>query len=608
MPSETPSPTDTPVATETSTETPTPVATDTPTATATGTPTPSETPTGTLSAVEGWSVVIDYAYDPLYRLTAADYSTGEFFHYSYDAVGNRLSQDTLAGPNTYGYDIANRLIEVDGVAYTWDANGNLLNDGASTYAYNHANRLVSVMQGADDYEFRYNGLGDRVAQNTPGGEINYALDLEARLTQVLADGANAYLYGAGRIGEEQPGGWQYHLGDALGSVRQLLNAGSAVKVARSYEPFGSPLASEGHANSAYSFSGEEVDGTGLTYLRARYYASGFGRFITEDPARIGTNPFTSAGDPIGLTDPSGLVPLPIAGPMAFSLCFDIHTGTHGPTAARILGLPFVPAQLAVDICRTAYSGYAWLPLLSTFDLGEGLPESAHDLFGRFVFETGGRHLVFNGNDKLTRELAASALVQNVRNWYYTPGALTTDPRQRYTGGETPRAVFYPFKPAEYAATLINDSRNSWTVPSLPISNVLGSFWYQTKTTITGRVGFRIDNDMTLESGTHIGGRFRPAYSLSVEGIIQREPLLAFAPVEYIILRYPVISILESATRDETVGPLGGGNVVQTFVWTEARDKACGAYMFERNNPSLLDVDRWEDYFRYTEDPLRELPR
>ena len=57
------------------------------------------------------SVTIDYTYDPLQRLIAADYSTGEFFHYSYDAVGNRLTQDTLAGTNTYVYDIANRLEE-----------------------------------------------------------------------------------------------------------------------------------------------------------------------------------------------------------------------------------------------------------------------------------------------------------------------------------------------------------------------------------------------------------------------------------------------------------------------------------------------------------------
>jgi YD repeat-containing protein len=171
-PTDTPSPTasdeptatDTPTLTDTATDTPTAVATETPTPTSTETPSETPTPTATptsaptspalspsaslgAGSVEGWSVVIDYTYDPLYRLAAADYSTGEFFHYSYDAVGNRLMQERLAGTNTSAYDIANRLIEVDGVPYTWDANGNLLNDGASIYTYNHARAASRAQRG-----------------------------------------------------------------------------------------------------------------------------------------------------------------------------------------------------------------------------------------------------------------------------------------------------------------------------------------------------------------------------------------------------------------------------------------------------------------------------
>ena len=33
------------------------------------------------------------------------------------------------------YDDANRLSSVDGVNYSWDANGNLLNDGVNAYVY-----------------------------------------------------------------------------------------------------------------------------------------------------------------------------------------------------------------------------------------------------------------------------------------------------------------------------------------------------------------------------------------------------------------------------------------------------------------------------------------
>jgi YD repeat-containing protein len=91
-------------------------------------------------------VTINYAYDSLYRLTAADYSDGKYYHYTYDTVGNRLTSSDQSSVISYQYDDANRLSSVNGVSYTWDNNGNLLNDGANTYAYDSANRLTSVLR------------------------------------------------------------------------------------------------------------------------------------------------------------------------------------------------------------------------------------------------------------------------------------------------------------------------------------------------------------------------------------------------------------------------------------------------------------------------------
>ena len=259
------------------------------------------------------SVTIDYSYDPLQRLVATDYSTGEFFHYSYDAVGNRLTQDTLAGTNVYDYDIANRLIEVDGVPYTWDDNGNLLDDGTRQYEYDHANRLTSVEMGDDEFEFEYSGLGDRLRQTVNGEPIEYTLDLVGGLTQVLSDGDNAYLYGVGRIGELQPEGWQYHLGDALRSVRQLASSAGAVGLAQGYQPFGSGLSFAGATGSAFGFTGEQRDGSDLVHLRARQYAPVLGRFVSRDswegdpkhPMSYNAWLYV-AGNPINQVDPSGL--------------------------------------------------------------------------------------------------------------------------------------------------------------------------------------------------------------------------------------------------------------------------------------------------------------
>jgi hypothetical protein len=76
---------------------------------------------------------------------------------------------------------------------------------------------------------------------------------------VLVDGSNSYLYGLGRIGEQQPGGFVYHLPDALGSVRQLANTSASVTLARSYEPFGTTLASSGAGETVWQYTGEAYD-------------------------------------------------------------------------------------------------------------------------------------------------------------------------------------------------------------------------------------------------------------------------------------------------------------------------------------------------------------
>ncbi len=211
-------------------------------------------------------VTIDYVYDPLYRLTAADYSTGEYYHYTYDAVGNRLTEESkvkgLPSAVDYAYDEANRLISVDGVNYSWDANGNLLNDGVNDYTYDAANRLTSFTGSSGALTFSYNGLGDRLTQN----EIHYTLNLNSGLTQVLSDGTNTYLYGLSRLAERGGGTNEYYLGDALGSVRQLTNNSGEVALTRRYDSYGAASQSGGFAQTEYGFTGEAADASGLIII------------------------------------------------------------------------------------------------------------------------------------------------------------------------------------------------------------------------------------------------------------------------------------------------------------------------------------------------------
>jgi hypothetical protein len=104
-----------------------------------------------------------YYYDSLYQLTRANYPAAAPFNsevdsWTYDAIGNRLTNSVNGTPQTYAYfkNGANPLngqrLSNDGVnAYTWDSNGSNLTrngvPGSFTFGYNVDNRL-SLISGA----------------------------------------------------------------------------------------------------------------------------------------------------------------------------------------------------------------------------------------------------------------------------------------------------------------------------------------------------------------------------------------------------------------------------------------------------------------------------
>ncbi len=127
------------------------------------------------------TTTINYVYDPLYRLTEANYSNGDSYQYTYDAVGNRLTASDPLSPSgtmsvtSYQYDATNRLVNAGGQAYTFDANGNLLDDGTNSYTNDSANRLIEVRNQSSVSTYQYNGLGDRLSQTVNGQTTHYTL-------------------------------------------------------------------------------------------------------------------------------------------------------------------------------------------------------------------------------------------------------------------------------------------------------------------------------------------------------------------------------------------------------------------------------------------------
>jgi YD repeat-containing protein len=93
---------------------------------------------------------------------------------------------TTVSTTAYQYDPANRLSTAGGVTYTWDNNGNLINDGNALYRYDLANRLISTTLSGATTLFNYNGDGVRLKQIVAGVVTTYAFFMAARHFKSLA--------------------------------------------------------------------------------------------------------------------------------------------------------------------------------------------------------------------------------------------------------------------------------------------------------------------------------------------------------------------------------------------------------------------------------------
>jgi RHS repeat-associated protein len=101
--------------------------------------------------------------------------------------------------------------------------------------------------------------------------------------------------------------------DGGGTVRALTNSAGTVTDTYDYDAFGNKINSTGTTPNNYLYRGEQYDSDlGLYYLRARYYNTLSGRFMSRDPEDgKPIDPKTlhkylyADGDPVNATDPSG---------------------------------------------------------------------------------------------------------------------------------------------------------------------------------------------------------------------------------------------------------------------------------------------------------------
>jgi RHS repeat-associated core domain len=124
--------------------------------------------------------------------------------------------------------------------------------------------------------------------------------------------AGTYLRGIGLVATEQNDTLSYQVYNGHGDVVQLAGEDSAIEQQYDYDAYGNQREITGQETAPdanpFRYSGEYYDNeTGYIYLRARYYDTKTGTFLSEDPIRDGNNWYGyCAGNPVLFIDPTGM--------------------------------------------------------------------------------------------------------------------------------------------------------------------------------------------------------------------------------------------------------------------------------------------------------------
>ena len=285
-----------------------------------------------------------YAYDTLSRLVAASFPTGagtQTESYGYDVYGNLTAITTNGSTRAIAVDGASN--HVGGSSY--DANGDLVVDGALTLEYDSDGMVKRKLFAGGMEAYVYDANGERIGAGI-GDDVTWSVrGLDGKVTRdyvgSIQDPGVAWLwmkdtlYRDGQLlAAEHPGAeggvWHYHL-DHLGTPRWVTADGGALVSQHDYTPWGIETTSmrQDTANGfsheeRMKFTGHERDFTSgtmientnyLDSMHARYYSAGVGRFLAVDPAmdlkKTMANPQMwnrysyVVNNPIRFTDPDG---------------------------------------------------------------------------------------------------------------------------------------------------------------------------------------------------------------------------------------------------------------------------------------------------------------
>jgi len=271
--------------------------------------------------IQGQVSNFSYTYDLAGRLTNVSTNGVLSSHYVYDTNGNRLSENLV----TASYDAQDRLVQYGDAAYSYTANGTLLQKSV----------------GSDITKYLYDDFGQLAKVTLPTGKvIDYLIDGEKHraVKKVNEIVTTKFIYHsngnlAAELNPDNSLKWTFVYGtqshspdymiagslkyrfikDHLGSIRLVVNTVTGAIVQKiDYDAFGKVIVDTSPGLQPLGYAGGIYDqDTGLMRFGVRDYDPETGRWTSKDPIRFaGGDPNLYAytgNDPVNKIDPNGKI-------------------------------------------------------------------------------------------------------------------------------------------------------------------------------------------------------------------------------------------------------------------------------------------------------------
>lgn len=228
--------------------------------------------------------------------------------YAIDPLSNRVSGYTNSqGTRTYSYDaLGNRISELAGGQIT-------------SYTYSPFNRMVSSNANGRVTQYVVDVQGQRVGKSNDGGASRYIYAGQNQILSELSNGVwtNHLWFGGELVGLARDGQVSYVHTDHLSRPEFATNTGQhTVWKAYNYA-YGRSVTQDDIGGLNVGFPGQYYDGeTALWYNGFRDYDATIGRYVQSDPIglRGELNSYAYAdSNPTGNVDSLGLAPNPLLG-------------------------------------------------------------------------------------------------------------------------------------------------------------------------------------------------------------------------------------------------------------------------------------------------------